>query len=76
MADLLGTLKRTLSPGGGKTNWTFTMQTVMTSAILACGAMAVTARQFFGQPIQCDAGKVVKIYICITLIYLPPHQFN
>ena len=34
----------------------------VTSSILVIASLAVTARQFFGEPISCDAGKVSTYY--------------
>ncbi len=73
MADFLANIKRALVPGGDKglsiDNWTFKVQTVMTSAILIGSAMAVTAKQFFGEPIRCDGGKVLFTYCPFRLPY-------
>ncbi len=63
MSDLLGTFKSALVFFSGKRvlsvdSWTFKLCTVMTSSVLLCSSVAVSARQFFGEPIRCDSGKV------------------
>ena len=39
-------------------NWGFKLFYKFTTTILVFCSILVTARQFFGEPIQCDAGAV------------------
>ena len=39
-------------------NWTFKMYYKATIVLVALGSVMTSARQFFGSPIQCDAGAV------------------
>jgi len=43
-------------------SWTFKTFTKVTPVMMAVGSALVSARQFFGEPIKCDAGKVT---ICV-----------
>ena len=63
MAELLGAVtKATSSILGLKQvsidNWGFKLFYRFTTTILVFCSILVTARQFFGEPIQCDAGSV------------------
>jgi hypothetical protein len=39
-------------------SWTFKLFNKVTSGLLVLGSVIVTSRQFFGEPIRCDAGAV------------------
>ncbi len=39
-------------------NWTFKCFYKVTTTVCVASSVAATARQFFGQPIHCDAGSV------------------
>jgi hypothetical protein len=41
-------------------NWGFKLFYKCSTVLLVLSSALVTARQFFGQPIQCDAGAVSK----------------
>ena len=65
MAQLVAMFKESTFLGGGKgekniviDSWTFKLFNKATTGLLVLGSIAVTARQFFGEPIRCDAGKV------------------
>ena len=44
-------------------NWTFKMYYKATVVVLLLGSVMAGSRQFFGSPINCDAGAVSKIHL-------------
>ena len=62
MAAILGSLKDALWFTHKKApcidSWTFQIFNKVTSSLLVLGSVIVVARQFFGEPIRCDAGTV------------------
>ena len=66
MAAILGSLKDALWFTHKKApcidSWTFQIFNKVTSSLLVLGSVIVVARQFFGEPIRCDAGTVSSNY--------------
>lgn len=63
MAQMLAALRESFWFHGKRStlcidSWTFRLFNKVTSALLVMASLAVTARQFFGDPILCDAGLV------------------
>ena len=62
MAEILGGIKNALWFTHKKApcidSWTFQIFNKVTSSLLVLGSIVVVARQFFGEPIRCDAGTV------------------
>lgn len=62
MAQLIGMFKDALLFKKDKTltvdSWTFALFNRVTTPFLVACSVAVSARQFFGEPVRCDAGKV------------------
>ena len=63
MAELLGAVSKATSSFLGLKqtsidNWGFKLFYRFTTPILLFSSILVTARQFFGEPIQCDAASV------------------
>jgi len=60
MAEILGILKKSLWFTNKKTlvidSWSFQLFNKVTSSLLVTFSILVTAKQFFGRPIRCDAG--------------------
>ena len=60
MAEIIGLLKKSLWFSNKKTlvidSWSFQLYNKVTSSILVAFSILVTAKQFFGRPIQCDPG--------------------
>ena len=48
-------------------NWSFKLFYKITTSILVLSSVLVTARQFFGDPIKCDAGIAEGVEVFITL---------
>ena len=44
-------------------NWTFKLFYKFTTVYLVTSSVLSTAKQFFGSPIQCDAGSVSKLIV-------------
>ena len=53
-------------------NWCFKLFYKITTSLLLLSSVLVTARQFFGEPIQCDAGSVsrkrISRFVCQVLM--------
>ena len=62
MAELIAIFKNALSFNEKKNividSWEFKCSSQFTPFLLLLASMAVTARQFFGEPIQCDDGQI------------------
>ena len=67
MAAILSSLKDALWFAHNKApcidSWTFQIYNRVTTSLLAICSVVVVARQFFGEPIRCDAGEVSKYSI-------------
>ena len=69
MAELLGAVTKVTSSflelkKVSIDNWGFQLFYKFSTTILVFCSILVTARQFFGEPIQCDAGSVSSIHTC------------
>ena len=80
MAEFLAILKKSLWFTNEKTlvidSWTFQLFNKVTCSLLVAGSLLVTARQFFGHPIRCDAGyayKFVRFEVLDTYCWMYAH---
>ncbi len=64
MDQLLNVFKDASGVKGQKSlsidSWSFKLFNTVTTPLLICCSIAVSARQFFGEPVRCDAGSVRK----------------
>ena len=64
MAELILMLKDVLTFGNQNRvvidSWEFKTSSQFTPALLVLSSTIVTVRQFFGEPIQCDPGQVLR----------------
>ena len=51
-------------------NWTFKLFYKFTTVYLVTSSVLSTAKQFFGSPIQCDAGSVSKLTVSYVMLHL------